>query len=232
MPVISPPSDSLRPDEPRFPGPRLLAPDRSSSLRQYRERAAIYDLELALLEPVRIRAIQRLALVRGATVLDVGCGTGLSFPLIERRIGPKGTIVGIEQSPEMCERARVRIERQGWTNVTLVNASVEDAEIPVAADAALFHFTHDIMRTPRALANIVDRLKPGARVVASGLKWAPMLALPVNLAVAVAALRSTSTFEGLARPWSYLARLVPSLEVEQLPGGAVYLASGTISALA
>jgi SAM-dependent methyltransferase len=212
------------------PAQGRIAPDRSNALRQYRERAAIYDLELALLEPVRMRAIARLALSRGATVLDVGCGTGLSFPLIERRIGPAGAIVGIEQSPEMIERARARIAREGWRNIQLVNAPVEDAGIAVAADAALFHFTHDIMRTPRALANIVDRLKPGARVVASGLKWAPVFALPVNVAVTLAALRSTSTIEGLGRPWSHLERLVPDLEVEQLLGGGVYLASGTIRA--
>jgi hypothetical protein len=107
---------------------------------------------------------------------------------------------------------------------------VEDAQIPRAADAALFNFTHDIMRTRGALANVRGHLKPGARVAATGLKWAPMRAMPLNLLVWGAALRSTTTLEGLARPWSHLEDLVTGLEVEEMLGGMVYLASGTVSA--
>ncbi len=151
---------------------RWLTPNRVGARLQYRSRAQIYDLELALFEPVRARAIELLRIVSGDTILDIGCGTGLSFPAIERAIGASGAIVGIEQSPEMLARARARASENGWQNVTLLSASVEDAEIPVAADGALFHFTHDIVRTPGALANVGRHLKPGARVVSAGLNAA------------------------------------------------------------
>ena len=143
-------------------------------------------------------------------------------------VGAEGSIAGIEQSPEMLARARSRAAENDWNNVTFVNASVEDAAIPMQADAALFHFTHDIMRTPAALANVVRHLKPGARIVAAGLKWAPARAMPLNLFVWNAALRSTSTLEGLARPWSNLEPLLSELEVEQMLAGTVYVASGVI----
>jgi ubiquinone/menaquinone biosynthesis C-methylase UbiE len=207
---------------------RWLTPNRSTALRQYRSRARIYDLELLLFEPVRQRAIDLLHLKRGDRVLDVGCGTGLSFTAVEGLIGPEGSIVGVEQSPEMLERARGRAAENDWQNITLISSSVEEAAIPLAADAALFHFTHDIMRTPKALANVVSHLKPGARIVAAGLKWAPARAMPLNLLVWNAALRSTSTLEGLARPWSHLERLLSHLEVEQMLGGTVYVASGIV----
>jgi ubiquinone/menaquinone biosynthesis C-methylase UbiE len=198
------------------------------ALRQYRSRARIYDLELALFEPVRRRAIDLLHLKNGDRVLDVGCGTGLSFSALEGLVGRKGSIVGIEQSPEMLERARARAAENRWKNVALISASVEEAAIPIAADAALFHFTHDIMRTPSALANVVSHLKPGARIVASGLKWAPIWAMPLNVLVWNAAMRSTSTIEGLTRPWSHLEPLVSGLELEQMLGGTVYVASGVV----
>lgn len=221
-----------RPDDDRLPPfqrlARLFTPNRSAALRQYRSRARIYDLELLLFEPVRVRAIDLLRLKKGDRVLDVGCGTGLSFWSLENLIGPEGSIVGIEQSPEMLERTRARAAENQWNNVTLINASVEDAAIPVAADAALFHFTHDIMRTPNALANVRAHLKPGARVVAAGLKWAPIRTMPLNLFVWNAALRSTSTLEGLARPWSNLAQILQEVEVEQMLGGTVYIASGIV----
>ena len=209
---------------------RFLTPNRSGALLQYRSRAGIYDLELALFEPVRQRAIELLRIGSGDTVLDIGCGTGLSLPAIEGLIGTGGSIVGIEQSPEMIGLARARATENGWENLTLISASVEDAEIPIAADAALLHFTHDIMRTPGALANVRRHLKPGARVVAAGLKWAPIRAMPLNLLVWGAALRSTTTLEGLARPWSHLEELISGLMVEEMLGGMVYVASGVVSA--
>jgi ubiquinone/menaquinone biosynthesis C-methylase UbiE len=207
---------------------RFLTPNRTGALLQYRSRARIYDLELALFEPVRVRAIDLLRISSGDTVLDIGCGTGLSFPAIERQIGATGSIIGIEQSPDMIALARTRAAENGWENVTLISAAVEDAMIPYPADRAIFHFTHDIMRTPNALANVRRNLKPGARVVAAGLKWAPLRAMPLNLFVWGAALRSTTTLEGLTRPWSHLEELVSSLQVEEMLGGMVYLASGNV----
>jgi ubiquinone/menaquinone biosynthesis C-methylase UbiE len=207
---------------------RWFTPNRSTALRQYRSRARIYDLELALFEPVRQRAIELLRLKKGDSVLDVGCGTGLSLTALEGLVGAEGSIIGIEQSPEMLERARTRATENNWTNIAFISASVEEAAIPREADAALFHFTHDIMRTPAAVANVVGHLKPGARVVAAGLKWAPIRTMPLNLFVWNAAMRSTSTLEGLARPWSNLEPLVADLQVEQMLGGTVYVASGIV----
>ena len=207
---------------------RWLTPNRSTALRQYRSRARIYDLELALFEPVRQRAIELLHLKKGDSVLDVGCGTGLSLTALEGLVGAEGSIIGIEQSPEMLERARARATENNWTNIAFISASVEEAAIPRAADAALFHFTHDIMRTPAAVANVVGHLKPGARVVAAGLKWAPIRTMPLNLFVWNAAMRSTSTLEGLARPWSNLEPLVADIQVEQMLGGTIYVASGIV----
>jgi SAM-dependent methyltransferase len=210
------------------PGKARKGPDRSAALSLYRRRAGIYDLELALFEPIRYKAIAQLALQRGEVVLDVGCGTGLSLALLRQGIGPTGRIIGIEQSPEMIERARERVAQNHWSNVTLVCSPVETAEIPGLAHAALFHFTHDILRRPEAVANVVRHLEPGARVVASGLKWAGGWAVPANLLVLPAALHSVTSLEGLRRPWSRLAAHIGPLDVETALLGAVYIASGQL----
>jgi ubiquinone/menaquinone biosynthesis C-methylase UbiE len=212
----------------------LRAPNRSAAMEQYRRRARFYDLELALIEGVRRRAVERLGLKRGDTVLDVGCGTGLSFELLEQRIGrDAGKIIGIEQSSDMIAQARARAERERFENVTLITSPVEDAEIPATespglADAALFHFTHDILRTPAAVANVIRHLKPGARIVASGLKWARPWALPTNLMVLQAALMSVTSLEGLAEPWSNLARWARIDNLETMLGRGVFIATATV----
>ena len=199
-----------------------------AALAQYRRRAAVYDLELKLFEPARRAAIERLALRSGEVVFDVGCGTGLSLPLLRQAVGAKGHIVGIEQSPEMMALARQRVRQYGWRNITLIEAPVAEATMARSANAALCHFTHDILRDPAALAKIVAQLRPGARVVACGLKWAPPWAWPVNLFVFGAALRSVSSLAGLSQPWSLLAGHLSDVQVETLMAGAVFLASGVL----
>ena len=200
----------------------------SAALAQYRRRAPVYDLELKLFEPARRAAIARLVLRGGEVVFDVGCGTGLSLPLLRQAVGAKGHIVGIEQCPEMMALARQRVRQHGWRNVTLIEAAVAEAAIARRANAALFHFTHDILREPAALDNIAAHLRPGARVVACGLQWARPWAWPVNLFVFGAALRSVSSLAGLGQPWSLLAGHVSGLTVEPLMAGAVFLASGVV----
>jgi ubiquinone/menaquinone biosynthesis C-methylase UbiE len=201
-------------------------PDRAEAIEQYRSRVPVYDLEIALAEPIRRRAIERLGLKPGETVLDVGCGTGLSFPHIERYIGPRGAIIGVEQSPDMMAKARARAEENGWANVTLINAPAEEASIERHADAAVFHFTHDLMQTPAALENALRVLKPGARVVATGLKWARWWSPGVNLFVRIAAMRSTTTMAGLEQPWRYLEPHLSGMVIEAAAGGGTYLAYG------
>lgn len=201
-------------------------PDRQAALEQYRRRAGVYDLELALFEPIRREAIAWLAPQPGETVIDVGCGTGLSLPALRAAVGPQGQVVGIEQSPQMLDRARRRVAEHRWRNVTLVCAPAEEARWDGRADAALFHFTHDLLQRPEAVANILAMLRPRARVVASGLRWAPSWALAVNAGVYVAARRSITTLAGLDRPWHELERQLGPMDSRTRLLSAVYLAHG------
>ena len=205
-------------------------PDRDAALEQYRRRASIYDRELAFFEPIRRLAVARLELRPGDVVFDVGCGTGLSLAMLRKGVGPKGRIVGIEQSPEMVEQARRRVAGARWARVTLMCSPVEDAGLRVRADAALFHFTHDILQRPEAIANVLGNLKPGARVVASGLKWAaPWLLRPVNWLVLPAALRSVTSLDGMDRPWQLLQEQLGRMKVEPRLLGGAYVASGALA---
>ncbi len=212
----------------------MLEPDRSSALEKYRRHAADSDRESALAERLRLwprtrrRAIARLGLEPGDVVLDMGCGTGLSFPLIQARIGLDGQLVGIDLSPEILAVARERVEARGWPNITLIESAADELDIPVRADAVLFHFTNDILRSPQALDNVFRHVKLGGRVAAAGDKWAPWWASPVNLYVWAIARRYVTTFQGFGRPWSHLARIVPNLHTEGLLFGGVYIAWGTV----
>ena len=204
-----------------------MGTDSEVALRKYRLHASRYDHDVQRGEVIRRATISRLGLKPGDVVFDVACGTGLSFPLIEDGIGTSGRLIGIEMSPDMLAEAGRRIENHGWNNVTLINSPVETASIPVKADAVLFSFTHDVLRSPGALANVCRQIKPGARVAASGTKWAPWWAIPVNVVVWYFARKYVTTFEGFGQPWSHLIRHVPDFRTQSEFYGAVYVGWGT-----
>lgn len=213
--MVSPPGKGRRPDV-------------SRAIAQYARRAARYDLELAAFEPVRKEAIALLSLEPGDTVLDVGCGTGLSFGPLQRRIAPGGRIVGIDPSPDMLALARERIARHGWTGIELLQSPAATAPLQGRADAALFHFTHDVLRDPASLDHVLAHLKAGAHVVACGLQWAPPWMVPTNLFVLGAALYSVTSLGGLEQPWDLLAQRLQETQVRTTGWGGIYIVDGRV----
>jgi demethylmenaquinone methyltransferase/2-methoxy-6-polyprenyl-1,4-benzoquinol methylase len=165
--------------------------DQRLALEKYRRGAATYD-ESNRFRRLRSHIVARLELRPGDAVLDVACGTGLNFPLIQAAIGPQGRLIGIDLSPDMLAVAGERVSVAAWHNVTLINAAVEDARIPEEVDAVLFCLTHDVMRSPPALRNVMRSVKPRGRVVAAGSKWVPWWLWPINIAIWYGARRYTT----------------------------------------
>ncbi len=200
--------------------------DQRLALDKYRRKVATYD-DSNRFGRLRRQCVDLLALNPGDVVLDVGCGTGLNFPLIQAAIGEQGSLIGVDLSPDMLALARDRVSQSKWHNVTLIHSSVEAADIPEHVDAALFSLTHDVMRSPPALQNVMRSVKRGGRVVAVGAKWGPWWAWPVNIAVWYFARQYTTTFEGFSRPWSHLGHCVSGLQIESHLRGTMYVAWGT-----
>jgi ubiquinone/menaquinone biosynthesis C-methylase UbiE len=192
----------------------------------YRREAPRYDRRVGLSERYRRRAVERLALAPGQAVLDVACGTGINFSLIEAAVGPTGRVVGLDLSPDMLAEARARTARRGWENITLVESAAEDLVLPEPMDAALFSLTHDVLQSRAALEAVVAALRPDGAVASFGAKWAPRWNLPVNLGMWLVARNYVTTFAGFDRPWRLLEQFVPDLQVESVALGGAYVAWG------
>ena len=69
-----------------------------------------------------------------------------------------------------------------------------------------------------------------AVALACGLKSAPAWALPANLFVAAAALRSVTSLDGLRAPWANLTPYLGAMQLTTVWAGGVYIASGVVAA--
>src|ERR1700691_5632438 len=76
---------------------------REHLIETYRKKAKHYDITSRLYpapgypqRAQRLRAVHALGLRAGDSVVDIACGTGLNFPLLEEVIGPDGRIVGVD----------------------------------------------------------------------------------------------------------------------------------------
>jgi len=146
---------------------------REHLIATYRKSAKHYDIT-SRLYPVpgypqvaqRLRTVQALGLRPGASVVDVACGTGLNFALLEQAIGPGGRIVGVDLTDAMLDQARERIKANGWDNISLVQSDAAEFEFPPQVDAILS--TYALSQVPDCAAVIAH----GAAALSAGGRWA------------------------------------------------------------
>src|SRR5690349_17045894 len=139
----------------------------------------------------------------------MGAGTGRNFPYLVEAVGPSGTIIGVDASPGMLAEARKLIERNGWSNVQLLQQDATQLEVDGDVDGVLFSLSYSAMPEPRpALARAWKCLRPSSRVVVmdAGLTqggfWrlvAPIARLLVKYAPG----------DAYSEPWSDLAGYGP-----------------------
>src|SRR5437870_3019141 len=128
------------------------------------------DFDPSFIKPVRQKAVELLDLKEGDRVLDVGCGPGGSFPYLVRAVGQSGQVVGVEISPEISINARRRIDKNGWRNVRVIEATAQDVHLTGTFNGVLMFAAADVYASEEALENIFPYLRENARVVAFGAK--------------------------------------------------------------
>lgn len=100
------------------------------------ERVEAVELDEAMLIAARralSAALVPITLTRapgGDLVVDIGCGTGLNFPWLQEAVGPQGSIIGVDLTNAMLEQARLRVAKEGWKNIELVQADAASYAFP------------------------------------------------------------------------------------------------------
>ena len=201
----------------------------------YRKRAKRYDWTARLYwligfayDRYRRLAVDALDLDPGDTVVDIGCGTGLNFLLIEKRIGPTGRIVGVDLTDAMLERARERVEREGWENVDLVRSDAAAFTFPENVDGVLS--TAAITLVPEydaVIQRATEALAPGGQISIFDFKE-PEYAPEWFIRFMVGITRPFGVTRDLAtrHPWESVARYLPEHTMVNLYGGFAYVVVG------
>ncbi len=210
--------------------------------RRYTSFAPAYDMlsgERPVYRTGRVSGIGALRLRPGALVLDIGCGTGLNFPLIREAIGPAGRIVGVDASAHMLAQARAKAERRGWRNITLddadatsltpgwLNGHLGAHHGPEGADAVLFTYSLSVMTNwPEAWRAATAAARPGARVAVVDLQ------APTGPATALTPLARLACILGgsdiTAHPWTALERECTDVQAWSLRGGHIQVRAGNL----
>ncbi|MDS0477622.1 methyltransferase domain-containing protein [Natrinema sp. 1APR25-10V2] len=160
----------------------------------YGRWARLYDL-IARRTPgiarLRRRAAAACRLEPGDTVVEMGCGTGANLPSLRERVGPEGTVIGIDFTGPVLERARAATAAfdnvhvvQGDATQPPVGGALEDEGPGVDGeiDAILATFVVGMLDDPAgAVDDWCDLVGPdGTVVLANAARSDEWYAPPVN----------------------------------------------------
>jgi ubiquinone/menaquinone biosynthesis C-methylase UbiE len=215
-------------------------PRQDRLIETYRKKAKHYDFTSRLYpmpgyphRTQRLRAVQALGLRAGDTVIDIACGTGLNFPLIEKVIGPGGRIIGVDLTDAMLARGRDRIAANGWTNISLVQSDAAEFDFPTGVDAILS--TYAMTQVPEC-AEVIAR---GAAALSENGRWVVLdVKAPDNTPLWLAQLgtavvRPFAAIDEwvLRRPWESIRAAMDEeladLSWAELFFGSAFLAAGS-----
>jgi ubiquinone/menaquinone biosynthesis C-methylase UbiE len=181
--------------------------------------------EPAIALPFRLRrkAVARLELKAGQTVLEVGCGTGRNLHLLHDAVGPGGLVVGVDASGGMLARALRLSSKRGWSNVRLIQQDAAELTLEDRIDGALFSLSYSALPDRDAvLDNVWEMLRPGGRLVVMDAGLPPSR---VGRALTGVGELVARIFPGdpYSRAWEDLTRLSPTVATERFQFGTYFI---------
>jgi ubiquinone/menaquinone biosynthesis C-methylase UbiE len=138
------------------------------------ELAALMEVIYSRRDILRRRALvhEALGASPGDRVLDAGCGPGFYVAETLERVGPEGSVVGVDASAPMLALAAKRCEghdNAGFEEGDVTALPVADADFDRALSVQVLEYVADI---PAALAELFRVLRPGGRVLIWDVDWA------------------------------------------------------------
>jgi ubiquinone/menaquinone biosynthesis C-methylase UbiE len=112
-------------------------------------------------------ALNLLRIPKGASVADIGAGSGYITVKLAARVGSTGQVFANDVQPQMLEMLARKLSARHIRNVTLVQGALDDPKLPPASvDLELMVDVYHEFSQPQAmLRHLREALKPGGRLV-------------------------------------------------------------------
>ena len=112
-------------------------------------------------------ALSVLKIPKGASVADIGAGSGYMTVKLAARVGPTGRVFANDVQPQMLELLARRLAGKRIANVTMVQGTADDPKLPPSSvDLELMVDVYHELSQPQAmLRHLREALKPGGRLV-------------------------------------------------------------------
>src|SRR3954467_1031498 len=112
-------------------------------------------------------ALNVLKIPKGASVADIGAGSGYITVRLAARVGPTGRVYANDVQPQMLNMLSRRLSNSRIANVTLIEGTLDDPKLPAASvDLALMvDVYHELSAPQTMLRHLREALKPGGRLV-------------------------------------------------------------------
>jgi SAM-dependent methyltransferase len=112
-------------------------------------------------------ALNALKIAKGASVADIGAGSGYITVRLAARVGATGRVFANDVQPQMLNILARRLNNANITNVTLIEGTLDDPKLPPASvDLVLMvDVYHELSQPQSILRHLRESLKPGGRLV-------------------------------------------------------------------
>ncbi len=131
------------------------------------DEVARLEIQGALLAPGTRIVFTEAGIRHGMRVLDLGCGAGDSTFVAADLVGPGGSVVGLDHSPEALARARLRAEQRGLAQVQFIEGDYYGPAPGGPFDAIVERLAlYQIPDPAEVLRQQATVLRPGGLVVA------------------------------------------------------------------
>ena len=198
--------------------------------RRYNRLARFFVLfEWLFLLPrgIRSKAVSRLELKPGNSVLEVGCGTGRNLAPLVEAVGTEGHVYGVDLSEGMLAEAEERCAQAGWHNVTLIRADAADYTLPEPVDGVIFSLSYAVIPDHlEALRRAWRQLRPGGYLVIMDARLPSGAAGKILHPFVVWTSRLTVLGNPDVRPWDELKGLTETVDYEEAQFGTYYICRG------